>query len=108
MPKENKNTQSIVSYFVQLRLKKRDSQTKVANKTGISLTTYQRIEQGKRDPKLSELEQLCHYYNVTWLDVAHGELSTRTTSDSDLIAALKNAPVHIRQPIIELIKAVSS
>ncbi|MBN3492049.1 helix-turn-helix domain-containing protein [Vibrio neptunius] len=108
MPRKNKALEPIVEYLVQLRMTKRETQEQIATQTGISLSSYQRIEQGNRDPRLSELKVLLEYYNVTWLDVAWAELGKRSISEIDLAAAMKHVPAHIRQPILELIKAVSS
>ncbi|MER2495327.1 helix-turn-helix transcriptional regulator [Vibrio neptunius] len=108
MPKKNKQLEPIIEYLIQLRVQNRKSQEQIANQTSISLTSYQRIEQGKRDPRLSELQRLFEYYGITWLDFAWAELEKRSISEVDLAAAMKHVPAHIRQPLLELIKAVSN
>lgn len=108
MPNKNKQLEPIVEYLIQLRVKNRKSQEQIANQIDISLTSYQRIEQGRRDPRLSELQGLFEYYGITWLDFAWAELGKRSISDIDLAAAMKHVPLHIRRPILELIKAVSN
>ena len=108
MPRKNKQLEPIIEYLIQLRVKNRKSQEQIANQIDMSLTSYQRIEQGRRDPRLSELKGLFEYYGITWLDFAWAELGKRTIGDVDLAAAMKHVPIHIRRPILELIKAVSN
>lgn len=104
---KNKELEPVVEFFVPLRLQSKQTQEQIATQTGMTLSTYQRIEQGRRDPKLSEIKRLRQYYDITWLDMAWADLNGRATNDSDLAAAMKHVPIHVRRPILALIKAVS-
>ena len=107
MSSVNKENEPIIEYLVYLRISKRITQQQIADETGIKLSTYQRLERGERDPKLSELKSLFRYHGVTWLDFAWVELGKRQIYDPDLAAAIKQLPDHLRKPILDLIKAVS-
>ncbi|RSD31972.1 helix-turn-helix domain-containing protein [Vibrio pectenicida] len=107
MSSVNNENDPIIEYLVHLRVSKRVTQQQISDATGIKLSTYQRLERGERDPKLSELKSLFKYYEVTWLDFAWVELGKRQAHDADLAAAMKQLPEHIRKPIIDLIRAVS-
>lgn len=48
-----------------LRASKRYSQSEVANSTGMSLSSYQSYENGKREPKSDSLVKLAKFYGVT-------------------------------------------
>ena len=108
MPKENKALEPFVEHLLELRIKNRKSQEQIAQQSGISLSSYQRIEQGKRDPRLSELNALLKCYKITWLDFAWAEVGKRPINEKDLAAVVKHVPEHIRKPLIELIKALKA
>ncbi|GLT18033.1 transcriptional regulator [Vibrio zhanjiangensis] len=107
MSSVNKEIEPIIEYLVHLRVSKRVTQQQIAVAVGIKLSTYQRLERGERDPKLSELKSLFKYHSVTWLDFAYLELGKRPIYDPDLAAAIKQLPDHLRKPILDLIRAVS-
>lgn len=51
--------------LLQLRTEKQVSQTIVASNTGIASRTYQRYEQGEREPDASTLVALANYFDVS-------------------------------------------
>ncbi|WP_343289925.1 helix-turn-helix transcriptional regulator [Vibrio harveyi] len=107
MTSEFKGLDPIVSFFVKERLRKRKTQTQIATQTGIKLTTYQRIEQGKRSPDLTELRKLCRYHQLTFVDVVLEELNKRPIDDQELLSATQLVPNQIRHALIELIKSIT-
>ncbi|MCV3264115.1 helix-turn-helix domain-containing protein [Vibrio harveyi] len=78
MTSEFKGLDPIVSFFVKERLRKRKTQTQIATQTGIKLTTYQRIEQGKRSPDLTEQRKLCRYHQLTFVGCCLGGIEQKT------------------------------
>lgn len=107
MPFNHSKVEPIIGFFIQLRIERRFSQEAVSQRTGIALSTYQRIEQFKRDPRLSEVHALCELYGITWLDLSWAQLNKRHLENSDLVSSLHQIPAHIRGPLLELVRAVS-
>ena len=62
----NKNYYSAIK---QLRLQKKFSQSEIAQKMGISRTSYISFEQGKRDISLAEAAQLADIFGISLEDI---------------------------------------
>lgn len=57
-------------HLLELRLQRNVLQKDIADSLGIAIRTYQRYEQGEREPDLSTLIALADYYNISLDDLA--------------------------------------
>ncbi|RTZ17736.1 XRE family transcriptional regulator [Vibrio aquaticus] len=79
----------IITVIMERRKQAGLSQDKVAKLAGMSTKTYQRIERGESDLKLSQYRAILRSLGMTHLDVAMDELSVRKIESDDLISAVR-------------------
>ncbi|SHO57865.1 helix-turn-helix domain-containing protein [Vibrio quintilis] len=110
MPNNNEithRTNAISSFFAQMRIKKHLTQEEIASATGIGKSSYQRFEEQKRDPRLSEILLLMQFHDIALLDMAVYELKNRKTmkqlNDWDLVSAINSMPDDVKHALIDLI-----
>lgn len=107
MTKSTTELDPLIAFFIRERVRKRQTQELIAQKTGINLSTYQRIEQGKRQPDLAEIRCLCQHHQLTWFDVALVEINKRPVAEPELIAATHFLSFKVRHSLLELIRTLT-
>ncbi|EKO3771927.1 MULTISPECIES: helix-turn-helix domain-containing protein [Vibrio] len=78
------------------------TQEEMANSCGMSKKTYQRIEQGKTDIKLSQYESILRSLNLSELDLVLDKLDYDDVSNVDLLALSRLLPKRTRRLMIDL------
>ncbi|OCH31800.1 hypothetical protein A6E13_16385 [Aliivibrio fischeri] len=79
------------------------SQEDAAKLTGVSLKTYQRIENGQTDMKMSHYRILIKNLKVSDLDISLDMLGVDTATPWDVAAAARTLPPEIRATLVSLI-----
>lgn len=64
------------AFIKSLRLGRGFSQLEIAKKLGMSRSSYIALEQGKREITLTEADELCNIFEVSFLDMQSGKIST--------------------------------
>lgn len=82
------------------------SQAQAAEMTGVSLKTYQRIERGETDMKMSHYRTLLQNFKVTDLDISLDMLGIDKTTAWDVAAAARTLPPEIRTVLVSLIMMI--
>jgi len=82
------------------------SQEKMASIAGMSLKTYQRIERGETDIKLSQYRSLIRALGVTDLDIALDTLDVDEVAPESVAAATRVLSDEARQLLVKLILKV--
>ncbi len=82
------------------------SQTQAAEMTGVSLKTYQRIENGSTELKMSHYRILLQNLKVTDLDISLDMLGVDKATPWDVAAAARTLPPDIRATLVTLIMMI--
>ncbi len=77
----------VVMALIERRKQASLSQEKLASLAGMSLKTYQRIERGEADIKMSQYRAITRTLKVTDLDIVLDTLHASHTTDEDVAAA---------------------
>ncbi|WP_330959051.1 helix-turn-helix domain-containing protein [Photobacterium sp. 53610] len=107
MSKKPNKADPIVLFFIRIRLKNGITQEQAAKQCQVSLSTMQRIEQGKTDMTLSQFRRMCAFYGVTSLDVSLGEMRYRQTVAADIAATARMLPRQVREGFVSLMVTVA-
>ncbi|WP_000119695.1 helix-turn-helix domain-containing protein [Vibrio mimicus] len=79
------------------------SQEMMADRIGISLKTYQRIEKGDTDMKMSHYRKMVEQLKTTDLDISLDMLGIDRTTPWDVAAAARTLPPEVRTALVSLI-----
>lgn len=79
------------------------SQTQFAKMAGVSLKTYQRIERGETDLKMSHYSNLIQNLRITDLDISLDILGIDMATPWDVAAAARTLPPEVRTVLVTLI-----
>ncbi|WP_313895358.1 helix-turn-helix domain-containing protein [Vibrio parahaemolyticus] len=79
------------------------SQTQFAKMAGVSLKTYQRIERGETDLKMSHYRNLIQNLKITDLDVSLDIIGVDMATPWDVAAAARTLPPEVRTVLVTLI-----
>ena len=82
------------------------SQTQFAAMAGVSLKTYQRIERGETDLKMSHYRSLIQNLKVTDLDISLDMLEVEGATPWDVAAAARTLPPEVRTVLVTLIMMI--
>lgn len=82
------------------------SQLQTADMIGISLKTYQRIERGETDMKMSHYRVLVEKLKTTDLDISLDMLGIDKTTPWDVAAAARTLPPEVRTVLVSLIMMI--
>lgn len=82
------------------------SQKQVADLIGISLKTYERIERGETDMKMSHYRILVEKLKITDLDISLDMLGIDKTTPWDVAAAARTLPPEVRTVLVSLIMMI--
>jgi len=82
------------------------SQAQAAEMTGVSLKTYQRIENGDTDMKMSHYRILIQNLKVTDLDISLDMLGIDKTTPWDVAAAARTLSPEVRTMLVTLIMMI--
>lgn len=82
------------------------SQEKAADMAGVSLKTYQRIEQGTSSIRLNNFKALVKGLKSTDLDISIDALGFTDTTAWDVAAASRLLPVEARAAIVNMIMII--
>jgi len=93
----------IVMAIIERRKRANLSQEKLASIAGMSLKTYQRIERGEADIKMSQYRSLTRSLALTDLDLVMDTLEASQTSAEDVAAVSRLLSDEQRKLLIKLI-----
>lgn len=79
------------------------SQAQAAEMIGLSLKTYQRIENGQTDIKMTHYRRLLKMLNVTELDLCLDVMGVEGATPWDVAAAARTLPPDVRTMLVTLI-----
>ncbi len=79
------------------------SQAQAAEMIGLSLKTYQRIENGQTDIKMTHYRRLLKMLNVTELDLCLDVMGVEGSTPWDVAAAARALPPDVRTILVTLI-----
>ena len=79
------------------------SQAQAAELIGLSLKTYQRIENGQTDIKMTHYRRLLKMLNVTELDLCLDVMGVEGATPWDVAAAARTLPPDVRTTLVTLI-----
>ncbi|TKF76611.1 helix-turn-helix transcriptional regulator [Vibrio kanaloae] len=79
------------------------SQAQAAELIGLSLKTYQRIENGQTDIKMTHYRRLLKMLNVTELDLCLDVMGVEGATPWDVAAAARTLPPDVRTILVTLI-----
>ncbi|HCG7534107.1 TPA: helix-turn-helix transcriptional regulator [Vibrio parahaemolyticus] len=79
------------------------SQAQFAKMAGVSLKTYQRIERGETDLKMSHYRSLIQNLKITDLDVSLDMIGVDMATPWDVAAAARTLPPEVRTVLVTLI-----
>ncbi|NAX32005.1 helix-turn-helix domain-containing protein [Vibrio sp. V37_P2S8PM304] len=82
------------------------SQQQTADMIGISLKTYQRIERGETDMKMSHYRILVDKLKTTDLDISLDMLGIDRATPWDVAAAARTLPPEVRTVLVSLIMMI--
>nr|WP_274534872.1 helix-turn-helix transcriptional regulator [Salinivibrio kushneri] len=95
-----------ILFFIRQRIVYKMTQQDVAHQAGIPFRTYQRLETGQAELKMSQFRKLCRLYNVTSVDVALGELQFRRRYAADVASVAATLPFEVREHFLKLMIAI--
>lgn len=98
---------SIVEALAVRRKQAGLSQEKLAQIAGMSAKTYQRIERGESDLKLSQLRSIMRTLDMTLLDMSLDELGVRQVEANDLIATARLLSPEAKLLLIQFLHQVT-
>ncbi|SBT11653.1 helix-turn-helix transcriptional regulator [Vibrio celticus] len=96
----------IVIALIERRKQANLSQEKLAFSSGMSLKTYQRIERGEADIKMSQYRSIMRTLKVTDLDVVLDVVGASQPTKADVAAASRLLSSEERMLLIKLILSV--
>ncbi|MGF1746723.1 helix-turn-helix transcriptional regulator [Vibrio minamisatsumaniensis] len=96
----------IVMALIERRKQAHLSQEKLALSAGMSLKTYQRIERGEADIKMSQYRSIIRTLKLTDLDVVLDVVGVSQTTAEDVTAASRLLNSEERMLLIKLILSV--
>ncbi|UPR27069.1 helix-turn-helix transcriptional regulator [Vibrio cyclitrophicus] len=96
----------IVIALIERRKQANLSQEKLAFSSGMSLKTYQRIERGEADTKMSQYRSIMRTLKVTDLDVVLDVVGASQPTEADVAAASRLLSSEERMLLIKLILSV--
>ncbi|MDN4697200.1 helix-turn-helix transcriptional regulator [Vibrio parahaemolyticus] len=79
------------------------SQSQAAEMIGISLKTYQRIENGQTDIKMTHYRRLLKMLQITELDLCLDMIGIEGATPWDVAAAARTLPQDVRTVLVTLI-----
>lgn len=82
------------------------SQSQFAAMAGVSLKTYQRIERGETDLKMSHYRSLIQNLKVTDLDISLDMLEVEGATPWDVAAAARTLPPEVRTVLVTMIMMI--
>ncbi|HCG6617775.1 TPA: helix-turn-helix transcriptional regulator [Vibrio parahaemolyticus] len=82
------------------------SQLQTANMIGVSLKTYQRIERGETEMKMSHYRVLVEKLKTTDLDISLDMLGVDKTTPWDVAAAARTLPPEVRTALVSLLMMI--
>ncbi|MGR3172432.1 helix-turn-helix transcriptional regulator [Vibrio vulnificus] len=82
------------------------SQAQAADLVGVSLKTFQRIERGETDMKMSHYRMLVEKLKTTDLDISLDMLGIDKTTPWDVAAAARTLPPDVRTVLVSLIMII--
>ncbi len=82
------------------------SQAKAADMVGVSLKTYQRIENGATELKMSHYRMLLQKLKVTDLDISLDMIGVDKATPWDVAAAARTLPPDVRATLVTLIMMI--
>ena len=97
----------IVQALINRRKLANISRVEITEIAGMSLKTYQRIERGESDMKLSQYRLIVRALNLTDLDVALDTIAIQTTTPADLVAACRLLNADTQSALIRFIMLVA-
>jgi transcriptional regulator with XRE-family HTH domain len=95
-----------ISVLIERRKAAGLTQEQAADMAGLSLKTYQRIENGTADIRLKNYLALIKRLKVTNLDIALDELGIRGTTPWDVAAAARVLPAEARAALVSMIMVI--
>lgn len=96
-------TDPIVYVLRRYREEKGISQEKMSIKTGISISTIQRIESGKSDMKLSQYRCYLSALNMSDMDVSVSLFSHEFVTDKDVAAMARRFPLQVKRVVVRFL-----
>ncbi|WP_136487843.1 helix-turn-helix transcriptional regulator [Vibrio sp. H11] len=100
------NHRQLIKALVERRKSLGITQAVMAKKVGLSLKTYQRVEQGETDMKLSTYKAMIDELNITDLDVALDLIGIDGATPWDVAAAARVLPPDVRTVLVSLIMMI--
>ncbi|HGY9586757.1 TPA: helix-turn-helix transcriptional regulator [Vibrio harveyi] len=82
------------------------SQLQTADMIGVSLKTYQRIERGETEMKMSHYRVLIEKLKTTDLDISLDMLGVDKTTPWDVAAAARTLPPEVRTVLVSLLMMI--
>ncbi len=82
------------------------SQLQTADMIGVSLKTYQRIERGETEMKMSHYRILIEKLKTTDLDISLDMLAVDKTTPWDVAAAARTLPPEVRTVLVSLLMMI--
>ncbi|MFA0266874.1 helix-turn-helix transcriptional regulator [Vibrio cyclitrophicus] len=82
------------------------SQLQIADMIGVSLKTYQRIERGETEMKMSHYRILIEKLKTTDLDISLDMLGVDKTTPWDVAAAARTLPPEVRTVLVSLLMMI--
>ncbi|TOQ05002.1 transcriptional regulator [Vibrio parahaemolyticus] len=79
------------------------SQKNIAEMIGVTLKTYQRIERGETDMKMSHYRTLVEKLKTTDLDISLDMLGVDKTTPWDVAAAARTLPPEVRTALVSML-----
>lgn len=101
------SNEPIVLAIIERRKRANLSQEKLASMAGMSLKTYQRIERGEADIKMSQYRSLTRSLAISDLDVVMHTLEAAQTTVDDVAAVSRLLTDEQRKLLIKLILSLT-
>ena len=102
-----KKTDPIVYVLRRYRENKGISQDKMSTLTGMSVSTIQRIENGRTDMKLSQYRSYLNVLNMSDMDVSIALFSHEFVTEKDVAAMAWQFPLKVKRVIIRFLDELS-
>ncbi len=102
------NVDPIVYILRRYRQKRGISQDDMAEKTGISRRTLQRIEAGTTDMKLSHYRSYLKVLGMSDMDVSIALFSHEFVTEKDIAAVARNLPFKVKQAIVRFLAELAT
>ncbi|OLQ93056.1 transcriptional regulator [Vibrio panuliri] len=97
----------IVQVIISRRKLSKLTRQQMADIAGMSLKTYQRIERGESDMKMSQYRSILRTLNLTDLDVALDVKEIQPFTNADLVAAARLLSPEAQALLVRFIMNVS-